>query len=79
MTDVWIFESPEQMEAADDLNFIISRALDNNRPAQNFLKKIWVRETWSAIKEKLETKGSTWYVWFMDGVNAYVRHMRDMS
>ena len=41
----------------------------------NFLKRIW-NESWSSIKEKLEAEGSTWYVWWMDGVNTLEIKMR---
>lgn len=29
-------------------------------------------ERWQSVKTKLETEGSVWYVWWMDGVRQHI-------
>jgi len=33
---------------------------------------LWDGEDWKSIQEKLLTDGSTWHVWWMDGVRKYI-------
>ena len=66
--DVWELGTPEEKEALDELDMISQRALGGDENAQLFLREIWDDEDWDSIKEKLETEGSVWYVWWMDGV-----------
>jgi len=72
MSDVWILETEDELEASDSLNFLSGMALNHNRSAINFLRKIWDGEEWLSIKKKLETEGSDWYVWWMDGVRKFM-------
>jgi len=72
MTDVWTLETPNEEYASRDLRFIAGDALDHDRQAQNYLRKLWDGESWSSIKGKLETEGSAWYVWYMDGVRQHL-------
>jgi hypothetical protein len=76
MGDVWKLETPNEDAYSDELNFIAERAISGDRKAQNFLSKLW-GEKWSSVKEKLETEGSVWYVWYMDGVHELMN--RDMK
>ena len=69
MSDVWTLETDKEKKYSDYLTMICQTAMDGNKKAQNYLRKIWDNETWQSIKEKLETEGSVWYVWFMDGVS----------
>lgn len=72
MGDVWNLESPDQEIASQDLNSIVTQALDGDVSLQEFLSNLWDGESWESIKEKLETEGSTWQVWWMDGVNKFM-------
>jgi hypothetical protein len=71
--DVWTLESSIQQEAADELNLEIERALKGSRISRNLLRHLWDNESWDSIKEKALMEGSDWYVWYMDGVNKYIR------
>jgi len=73
--DVWILETPDEEVAAETLSLIANWAIDGNRKAQNYLKKLWDGESWPSIKEKLQVEGSAWCVWWMDGVRAFMREM----
>ena len=72
MNDVWCLESGRQLVGSEDLSRIAESAIAGDRKSQNYLKKLW-GEKWTRIKEKLQTKGSVWYVWWMDGVNQHIR------
>jgi len=61
-------------EARDDLNRIIELALTGKRKSQNYLKKLWNND-WQTIKERINTGGSAWYVWYMDGINQHLINM----
>jgi len=71
---VWQLESNKEKIASDDLNRYVALALPpyNDRHSKNYLRKIWEGESWESIKKKLETEGSTWYVWWMDGVHQHM-------
>jgi hypothetical protein len=49
---------------------IVDRAMKGDRGERHFLSALWNGETWSSIKKKLESTGSTWVVWWADGVYA---------
>jgi uncharacterized Zn finger protein (UPF0148 family) len=70
--DVIELESEPEKEASDVLDSeYIQPALAGNEDAQKFLMDLW-GESWEEIKEKLETEGSVWYVWWMDGVHKFM-------
>lgn len=71
MTAVWQLENQKQIVASEDLNIIIELALAGNRKLQKYLKKLW-GDTWQTIKKRVNTEGSVWYVWYMDGVNQHI-------
>ena len=37
------------------------------------IRRLWGNEKWKSIMRKVETEGSVWYVWWMDGVHAYMK------
>ena len=74
--DVWNLETSDQEMASDELSNIAREALDGDTGMQEYLMNLWDNESWESIKKKLETEGSVWYVWWMDGVNKF---MRDQS
>jgi len=77
--DVWKLESPQQYIASDSLSMIAEQAMKGDRKAQNFLRMLWDNESWSSIKKKLETEGSAYYVWWMDGINKIIREKLNYS
>ena len=78
ISNVWILESPDEQTASDILNMdYIQPAFEGDKIAQKFLVKLWDNESWESIKEKLETEGSVWYVWWMDGVSAFMNILKE--
>jgi hypothetical protein len=71
--DVWQLESAKEMQASDYLSSIANQALAGDKAAQRFLSQNIFKADWKSIKPKLETEGSTWYVWWMDGVHTLMR------
>lgn len=69
--DVWSFETKAEEEAIDYLNMICDNAIKGNKNDQMYLEKVF-DEKWKSIKPKLETEGSTYYVWWMDGVHRFL-------
>ena len=74
--DVWNFNNSDQDFASDDLSRIVEKAIKGNTGYRKYLRKLWDNESWESIKKRAMTEGSTWIVWWQDGVNA---HMRNMS
>ena len=69
MNNVWKLETPDQDNASDIINWLYDQARHgNSTSARNKLKKLY-GDSWETIKERMETEGSVWYVWYMDGVN----------
>jgi hypothetical protein len=64
-------------EASDDLNMFVQQAMDGNEDAVPYLKSLWDGESWDSIKEKLETEGSAWVVWWNDGVCKHMQNYKD--
>jgi len=77
-TDVWQFETSDEEDASEDLNYIIDRALKfEGSHERAYLRKLWDGESWKSIKEKLLTEGSAWHVWYMDGVRQHLINCLD--
>ena len=72
LTDIWKLETPLEDIAIETINAITRLALKGNTEAQFYLSDLW-QERWDSIKSKLESEGSMWYVWYMDGVREYIR------
>ena len=69
MNDVWKLETSEEEEACETINFLYQQATENRRVyARNILKRLY-GDSWKTIKKRMETEGSVWYVWYMDGVS----------
>ena len=47
--------------------------------AAQTIRELWNNEAWDSILDKLRTEGSTWLVWWMDGVRRYAAHDRSHS
>lgn len=41
------------------------------------ISQLWDGEKWESIAAKAQVEGSTWYVWWMDGVRKYMQIDRD--
>ena len=76
--EVWKLETPEEDVASEELSITANRAIEGNTAEQEYLQKLW-GESWDSIKKKLEAEGSTWYVWWMDGVREYMKQTREME
>lgn len=72
ISDVWQLENEQQIAASEDLNVFIMQALNGKRSSLNYLKTLWPECSWQTIKDRLNTEGSVWYVWWMDGVNQHI-------
>jgi len=80
LTDVWNLESREQEYASEDLRSIIRDAFTfGGGASRSYLRTLWDGERWPSIKKKLMTEGSTWYVWYMDGVNRHLFNMKSQK
>ncbi len=45
-----------------------------------FIRKLWGDElSWEEVQERAAVEGSTWYVWWMDGVRAYIRYEQTLE
>jgi len=71
----WILESQSEQAASERLSRVCDCALSGQRKMQNYLKKLW-GEGWPEIKEKLQTDGSAWDVWWMDGVRQHIENLK---
>jgi hypothetical protein len=68
-----ILDSLEEEEYSDRLACAIEELTDN--PDPDWIAKIrslWDGESWESIQKKSQVEESTWYVWWMDGVRAFV-------
>ena len=70
-SDVWKLETPTQESACDEMNFLYELATKGKVSARNLIKKCY-GDNWKTIRNRMETEGSVWYVWYMDGVNNFV-------
>jgi len=65
--DVWQFESQQEIDSCDLMNSLYEQAINGKVSARNLIKKCY-GNNWDTIKERMNTEGSVWYVWYMDGV-----------
>jgi len=68
-------ETDLQDQACNEINHLYDLAIANGGGsvyARNVIKKCY-DDSWNEIKKKMETEGSVWYVWYMDGVNRYIQ------
>ena len=55
--DVWTLTNNEEDAASDELSELyVTPALDGNRKAQNYLRRLWDNESWESIKKKAEAE-----------------------
>jgi hypothetical protein len=70
--DVWKLETLSQEQASNEINWLYEQATEHRSTrARNILKSLY-DDDWQTIRERMETEGSVWYVWYMDGVNELV-------
>jgi len=70
--DVWSLESEIEETASKIIRNKYDNALLGRTRARNILKSCFESD-WQTIKERFETEGSVWYVWYMDGVRKFIR------
>lgn len=66
---VWTLENEQEEYASDLLNNLYAQALRGKVSARNIVKECFTGDSWNTIKERMDTEGSVWYVWYMDGVH----------
>jgi len=73
--DVWKLETSDEEQACDYMNYLYEQAIKGKVSARNLIKKCYSFDVsgWTEIKKKMETEGSVWYVWYMDGVKNLMR------
>lgn len=64
-------ETNEQEEGCHAINYLYEQARAGKVYPRNVLKRVY-GDNWQTIKERMETEGSVWYVWYMDGVNKLI-------
>ena len=77
MSDIWCLETDKQQFASEHLSSIANIAITGDRKAQNYLKKLWPECSWQTIKERIMVEESTWYVFWIDGVNQHLVNLQD--
>jgi len=73
--DVWQLETADEQYACDLLNALYTSALRGNTKARNIIKKCFDGDNWKTIKARMDTEGSTWYVWYMDGIRVLLSQL----
>ena len=77
MGDVWSLESPIQDFASSILSTMYEKAKTRAGKPEREILKACFNSKWETIKNRFETEGSVWYVWYMDGVNAFIsKHLQ---
>jgi len=61
-------ETENEIYLCDYMNMLYNEAIEGKVSARNFIKKCYSDYNWQTIKERMETEGSVWYVWYMDGI-----------
>jgi len=46
--------------------------ISNDQESIKNIRKLFNNESWESIVKKFTTEGSTWIVWWIDGVNSYM-------
>mgnify|MGYP001608245990 CR=1 FL=1 len=67
MDSVWQLETPSELDACNLMHLLYEQARKGKVSSRNLLKRCY-GDSWETIKERMETEGSVWYVWYMDGV-----------
>lgn len=66
-------ETSSEEVAAEHLSSLINEAIERpNEHLITFIRSLWDNEPWEQILKKFNTEGSTWYVWWMDGVRFFI-------
>jgi hypothetical protein len=67
-------ENEEEIKYSNSLATWIEATIESPDPKSiKGICSLWDDESWEEIVERFNTEGSTWYVWWMDGVRAYMR------
>lgn len=77
MGDVWQLESEDERDAGDQLIILSEEAMKGDTNLQSYLVGLFEEDSWEMVKKKLEAEGSTWYVWWMDGVRKFMQEQQD--
>ena len=71
-------ESEAEEFASNQLSAFILKMIDQpHEGGIKYIRDLWDGESWESIQEKVQTEGSVWYVWWMDGVRAYLEDLNE--
>ena len=71
-------ETQEEDYASDRLGTFIQQMIDHpHEGGIKYIRALWDNESWESIQEKFATEGSVWYVWWADGVRAYLEDLNE--
>jgi hypothetical protein len=75
-TSVWCLETPIEQDSSYLLGEMIRLADETKDPDEiALIRSFWDNEDdWETVVERSQCESSAWYVWWMDGVRAFVRH-----
>jgi hypothetical protein len=66
-------ESPGEEACSHLLSCWIQETMQSKDPNEKRkIRRLWGNEKWESIMRKIKVEGSTWYVWWMDGVRAFM-------
>lgn len=66
-------ETPEEEAYSFMLHQMIESAIESKDQNEiDEIRSFWDHEEWQDILDKYGTEGSVWYVWWWDGVRAYM-------
>lgn len=72
LSDVWTLESEEETYASEDLSILCENASKGEAEAIELLLEVFQPDSIETILERAFTEGSTWIVWWLDGVHTYM-------
>lgn len=71
-------ESQDEEYYSFSLSTWIEATIDSqDKVSMAAISQLWDGESWEDVVAKFKVEGSTWYVWWMDGVREYMRIDRD--
>jgi hypothetical protein len=73
-SNVWVLETDQEEAYSYILSERIYAAMGSHDPNERkSIRLLWGNEKWKSIIKKFQTEGSVWYVWWMDGVRAFIK------
>ncbi|MGC9384205.1 MAG: hypothetical protein ACP5D6_06370 [Kosmotogaceae bacterium] len=70
--EIWVLENSREIVACQWINQLYSWAKEGDEGAKETILMLYDDDDWETIQERMETEGSVWYVWYMDGVRKMI-------